>query len=70
MKQASSTIQNFVAESRTLLGAAVLGYRGDEAVQTLLSPLYLGTLVDDIGPMIGIHPTVAELLPFAIADAK
>ena len=58
------------AESRTLLGAAVLGYRGDEAVQTLLSPLYLGTLVDDIGPMIGIHPTVAELLPFAIADAK
>jgi pyruvate/2-oxoglutarate dehydrogenase complex dihydrolipoamide dehydrogenase (E3) component len=58
------------AEARTLLGAAVLGYRGDEAVQALLSPLYLGTPVDAIGPMIGIHPTVAELLPFAIADAR
>jgi pyruvate/2-oxoglutarate dehydrogenase complex dihydrolipoamide dehydrogenase (E3) component len=58
------------AGTRTLLGAAILGYRGDEAVQALLSPLYLGTPVDEIGPMIGIHPTVAELLPFAIADAK
>lgn len=56
-------------ETRKLLGAAVLGYRGDEAVQFLLPALYQGLTDAQIMAMVGIHPTVTELLPYAIADA-
>ncbi|MFY8151356.1 MAG: pyruvate/2-oxoglutarate dehydrogenase complex dihydrolipoamide dehydrogenase, partial [Hyphomicrobiales bacterium] len=57
------------AETRTLLGAAVIGYRGDEAVQSLLAPLYTGMTIDAVMAIVGIHPTVVELLPYAIASA-
>ncbi len=57
------------AENRTILGATVLGFRGDEAVQTLLAPLYTGMTIDAIMGVVGIHPTVSELLPYAIAAA-
>jgi pyruvate/2-oxoglutarate dehydrogenase complex dihydrolipoamide dehydrogenase (E3) component len=60
----------FDAETRRLLGAAIIGYHGDEAVQFLLPALYLGLTDRDIRGMTGIHPTVTELLPYAIADAK
>ncbi len=60
----------FDAESRCLLGAAIIGFHGDEAVQFLLPALYQGLTDRDIRAMTGIHPTVTELLPYAIADAK
>ena len=60
----------FDAESRRLLGAAIVGFHGDEAVQFLLPALYQGLTDRDIRAMTGIHPTVTELLPYAIADAK
>lgn len=60
----------FDAESRLLLGAAIIGLHGDEAVQFLLPALYQGMTDREICAMTGIHPTVTELLPFAIADAK
>ncbi|MGL4238455.1 FAD-containing oxidoreductase [Tabrizicola sp.] len=55
--------------TRKLLGASVLGFRGDEAVQSLLVAMYADMTADQILRVVGIHPTVAELLPFAIADA-
>lgn len=60
----------FDAESRRLLGAAIIGFHGDEAVQFLLPALYQGLTDREIRAMTGIHPTVTELLPYAIADAK
>jgi pyruvate/2-oxoglutarate dehydrogenase complex dihydrolipoamide dehydrogenase (E3) component len=60
----------FDAESRRLLGAAIIGFHGDEAVQFLLPALYQGLTDREIGAMTGIHPTVTELLPYVIADAK
>lgn len=60
----------FDAESRRLLGAAIIGFHGDEAVQFLLPALYQGLTDHEICAMTGIHPTVTELLPYAIADAK
>jgi pyruvate/2-oxoglutarate dehydrogenase complex dihydrolipoamide dehydrogenase (E3) component len=60
----------FDAETRRLLGAAIIGFHGDEAVQFLLPALYQGLTDHDILTMTGIHPTVTELLPYAIADAK
>jgi pyruvate/2-oxoglutarate dehydrogenase complex dihydrolipoamide dehydrogenase (E3) component len=58
------------ADTRRLLGAAVVGFRGDEAVQFLLPALYKGMTDRDIMGMVGVHPTVTELLPYAIADAR
>ena len=60
----------FDAETRRLLGAAIIGFHGDEAVQFLLPALYQGLTDHDIRAMTAIHPTVTELLPYAIADAK
>lgn len=60
----------FDAETRRLLGAAIIGFHGDEAVQFLLPALYQGLTDVEIRAMTGIHPTVTELLPYAIADAK
>jgi pyruvate/2-oxoglutarate dehydrogenase complex dihydrolipoamide dehydrogenase (E3) component len=60
----------FDAEIRHLLGAAIIGFHGDEAVQFLLPALYHGLTDAEIRAMTGIHPTVTELLPYAIADAK
>ncbi len=60
----------FDAETRRLLGAAIIGFHGDEAVQFLLPALYKGLTDRDIRAMTAIHPTVTELLPYAIADAK
>jgi pyruvate/2-oxoglutarate dehydrogenase complex dihydrolipoamide dehydrogenase (E3) component len=60
----------FCAQTRMLLGAAIIGFRGDEAVQFLLPALYKGMTDRDIMGMVGIHPTVTELLPYAIADAR
>ncbi len=60
----------FDAKTRQLLGAAIIGFHGDEAVQFLLPALYQGLTDRDIRAMTGIHPTVTELLPYAIADAK
>ena len=60
----------FDAETRRLLGAAIIGFHDDEAVQFLLPALYQGLTDHDIRAMTGIHPTVTELLPYAIAEAK
>ncbi len=57
------------AQTHKLLGANVLGYRGDEAVQSLLVAMYAGMTAEQVMRVIGIHPTVVELLPFAIASA-
>ena len=60
----------FDAETRRLLGAAIIGLHGDEAVQFLLPALYQGLTDREVRTMTAIHPTVTELWPFAIADAK
>lgn len=61
----------FDAESRRLLGAAIIGLHGDEAVQFLLPALYQGLTDSQICAMTGIHPTIViELLAYVIADAK
>lgn len=50
----------FDAESRRLVWAAIIGLRGDEAVQFLLSALDQGLTDREIHAMIGIHPTVTQ----------
>jgi len=51
------------AESREILGAAVLGAGGDEAIHCVLDTMYAKAPYDLLTHAVHIHPTVAELLP-------
>ena len=56
------------ADTRRLLGAAILGASGDEVVQTLVEAMYARLTVDDIMRGVRIHPTVAELVPTLLGE--
>jgi len=58
------------AESKHILGAAILGIGGDEIVQSLLDIMYAGVPYTVIQRAVHIHPTVAELIPTLLGDLK
>jgi len=58
------------AESKQILGAAILGIGGDEVVQSLLQLMAAGTPCTTMMHTTHIHPTVTELLPTLLADLK
>jgi pyruvate/2-oxoglutarate dehydrogenase complex dihydrolipoamide dehydrogenase (E3) component len=58
------------ADSRKILGAALLGIGGDEIVHTLLDLMYAGAPYDVIERAMHIHPTVAEYLPTLIGTLE
>lgn len=58
------------AESRQILGAAVLGIGGDEIVQALLQLMAAGTPYTTMMHTMHIHPTVTELIPTLLADLQ
>jgi pyruvate/2-oxoglutarate dehydrogenase complex dihydrolipoamide dehydrogenase (E3) component len=51
------------ADSRDILGAAVLGPAGDEAIHCVLDMMAMRATARDLSRTMHIHPTVAELLP-------
>ena len=57
-------------DSEEILGAAILGINGDEAVQILLAAMYAKAPYTVISRAVHIHPTVAELLPTVLQDRK
>ena len=52
--------------SGRILGAAILGTGGDEAVQSLVDAIYAKTPYTQLQRHVRIHPTVGELLPTAM----
>jgi pyruvate/2-oxoglutarate dehydrogenase complex dihydrolipoamide dehydrogenase (E3) component len=58
------------AETKEILGAALLGASGDEVVHGILDMIYAGAPYTVIQRMVPIHPTVSELLPTVLADMK
>jgi pyruvate/2-oxoglutarate dehydrogenase complex dihydrolipoamide dehydrogenase (E3) component len=58
------------AETNRILGAAILGVDGDEAIHALLYATYAGSTAKTITRSMGIHPTVSELLPTLLGDLK
>lgn len=58
------------AENRRLLGAAILGYNGDEVIHALLDMMAAGQPVDAIARTMHIHPTVSELVPTLLQQLK
>jgi pyruvate/2-oxoglutarate dehydrogenase complex dihydrolipoamide dehydrogenase (E3) component len=58
------------ADTKELLGAAILGASGDEVVHGILDMMYAKAPYTVMQRMVPIHPTVSELLPTVIADMK
>ncbi len=58
------------ADSDELLGAAILGLSGDEAVHSLLDVMYAGKPYTVVSRAVHIHPTVSELLPTTLQDLE
>jgi pyruvate/2-oxoglutarate dehydrogenase complex dihydrolipoamide dehydrogenase (E3) component len=56
------------ADTREILGAAILGVEGDEAIHAILDLMYARAPVETITRAVHIHPTVAELLPTAFQE--
>jgi pyruvate/2-oxoglutarate dehydrogenase complex dihydrolipoamide dehydrogenase (E3) component len=58
------------AESKQILGAAILGVGGDEAIHSLLDAMYAKAPYTTVTHAMHIHPTVSELLPTVLGEMK
>ena len=58
------------AESKKILGAAILGTGGDEAIHCILSTMYAGAPYTTLSRAVHIHPTVSELIPTLLQSIK
>ena len=51
------------AETKRIIGAAILGTGGDEVIHCILDVMYAGVPFTVLQRHMHIHPTVSELLP-------
>jgi pyruvate/2-oxoglutarate dehydrogenase complex dihydrolipoamide dehydrogenase (E3) component len=58
------------AESREILGAAILGTGGDEAIHSILDVMYAKAPYTVIQRAVHIHPTVSELIPTMLGELQ
>ena len=58
------------AETKQLLGAAILGLNGDEIVHSMLDVMYAKQPYTTIQRAVHIHPTVTELVPTLLGTLK
>ena len=58
------------AQTRKILGAALLGIEADEAIHALLDVMYADVPYTVIQRAMHIHPTVSELIPTLLGDLK
>ena len=58
------------AQTNQILGAAILGVGGDEAVHSILDVMYAKAPYTVIQRAVHIHPTVSELIPTMLADLE
>ena len=56
------------AETKLILGAALLGIEGDEAIHSILDVMYAKAPYTVIQRAVHIHPTVSELIPTLLGD--
>jgi pyruvate/2-oxoglutarate dehydrogenase complex dihydrolipoamide dehydrogenase (E3) component len=58
------------ADSKEILGAAILGVGGDEAIHSILDIMHAKQPYTVIQRAMHIHPTVSELIPTMLGDLK
>ena len=55
---------------RKILGAAILGTGGDEAIHGVIDIMNADVPYDVLQRAVPIHPTVSELIPTLLGDIK
>ncbi len=58
------------ADSKEILGAAILGPGGDEAIHSILDVMYAKSPYTVLQRAMHIHPTVSELIPTILGELK
>ena len=58
------------AETQQILGAAILGVGGDEAIHGILDMMNAGAAYPVLQWAVPIHPTVSELIPTVLGDLR
>jgi len=58
------------ANTREILGAAVLGTGGDEAIHCVLDTMYAKAPYPVLQRAVHIHPTVSELVPTVLGELQ
>jgi pyruvate/2-oxoglutarate dehydrogenase complex dihydrolipoamide dehydrogenase (E3) component len=58
------------ADTRKILGAAILGTGGDEAIHGVIDMMNADVTYDVLQWAVPIHPTVSELIPTILGDLK
>ncbi|NLS04285.1 FAD-containing oxidoreductase [Rhizobium sp. P32RR-XVIII] len=58
------------AETKQVLGAAILGIEGDEVIHGIIDAMNAGTTYPALQWAVPIHPTVSELIPTVLGDLK
>jgi len=58
------------AQTRRILGAAILGTGGDEAIHGILDMMNADRPIDVLQWAMPIHPTVSELIPTLVGDLR
>ncbi|MET0682147.1 MAG: FAD-containing oxidoreductase [Casimicrobiaceae bacterium] len=58
------------AETKNILGAALLGIEADEAIHCIIDVMAAGQPYTAISRTVHIHPTVAELIPTVLGSLK
>ena len=58
------------AETHAILGAAILGTGGDEAIHSILDVMYAKAPYTVIQRAVHIHPTVSELIPTMLGEMQ
>jgi pyruvate/2-oxoglutarate dehydrogenase complex dihydrolipoamide dehydrogenase (E3) component len=58
------------AETKQILGAAILGVEGDEAIHCILDIMYARAPYTVLQRAMHIHPTVSELIPTLLGDLQ
>ena len=56
------------ADTKEILGAAILGIEGDEVVQALADVMYAKAPYTVVSRAVHIHPTVSELVPTTLQE--
>jgi pyruvate/2-oxoglutarate dehydrogenase complex dihydrolipoamide dehydrogenase (E3) component len=58
------------AETKKILGAAILGTGGDEAIHGIAYAMVAGGSATTLARSVGIHPTVSELVPTLLGELR
>jgi pyruvate/2-oxoglutarate dehydrogenase complex dihydrolipoamide dehydrogenase (E3) component len=58
------------AETKRILGAAILGTGGDEAIHAILDAMNAGMTYTHLKWAVPIHPTVSELIPTVVGELR